>query len=140
TSSLVIRRGVLPEGRQRKLGFMIANEDSNQAGRFFVARVGEYLVHAIWRFIKILASLVDGLGLSFDFVPEGSPGDVTNHCARMAVRRRRLARRYFDIGHKQSEMVAIHGRKLMRISRFGWWGTRCGICRALSAQVGSQHS
>src|SRR5436189_51641 len=77
--------------RHRKLGFVVANEDRDQPCWIFVAHIGEYLVHAIWRLVKILSSFVDGFRLSFDLVAKRAGGDMTNHRAGMAMRRRRLS-------------------------------------------------
>jgi hypothetical protein len=114
--ALLLHSGRL-DPRYRKLGFMIANEDRDQARWVFFAHICEYLMHAIWRLVKILSSFVDRFRLSFDFVAEGPTGDVTDDCAGMAMSRGCFARRYFDIPHKHAEMIAIHRWKLMRIRR-----------------------
>src|SRR6266566_487276 len=122
--------------RHRKLGFVVANEDRDQPCWIFVAHIGEYLVHAIWRLVKILSTFVDGFRLSFDFVAKRAGGDMTNHRAGMAMRRRRLSWRNLDIADKHPQMIAIHCWKLMRIRRFGCAG---GARRALCDEPDGRH-
>src|SRR5438477_620788 len=112
---------VLLNRRHRKLGFVIADEDRDQPCRIFAAHICEYFVHPVWGFIKILTSAVDRLRISFDLVAERAGGNMPDHCAGMAVRRRRFARRYFDVADKHAEVIAIHGGKLMRIGLLACW-------------------
>ena len=49
-------------GRHGQLGFVVADEKSDQLRRFLVAGVGRYLVDAIRRLVEAFSRLVDAFG------------------------------------------------------------------------------